>query len=81
MKDQMTDIQRSLQDLRLAVENLTQQQQQEDEEDHELQDDAPNARGAPHGNRPRGFTTRNVLTCDPSFLSLNRHYIQYMTFL
>ncbi|KAK1683229.1 hypothetical protein QYE76_044077 [Lolium multiflorum] len=55
MKDQMTDIQRSLLDLRLAVENLTQQQQEEDDEDPELQDDAHNARGAPRGNRPRGF--------------------------
>ncbi|KAK1667972.1 hypothetical protein QYE76_056131 [Lolium multiflorum] len=58
MRDQMTDIQRSLIDLRLAVENLTaqqQQQQQQDEEDPDLQDDAHNARGAPRGNRPRGF--------------------------
>ncbi|KAK1643186.1 hypothetical protein QYE76_060991 [Lolium multiflorum] len=55
MKDQMTDIQRSLADLRLAVENLTAQQQQEDDEDPELQNDAHNARGAPSGNRPRGF--------------------------
>ncbi|KAK1679651.1 hypothetical protein QYE76_040499 [Lolium multiflorum] len=55
MKDQMTDIQHSLADLRLAVENLTAQQQQEDDEDPELQDDAHNARGAPRGNRPRGW--------------------------
>ncbi|KAK1649856.1 hypothetical protein QYE76_067661 [Lolium multiflorum] len=55
MKDQMTDIQRNLVDLRLAVENLTAQQQQEDEEDPELKDDAHNARGAPRGNRPRGW--------------------------
>ncbi|KAK1646054.1 hypothetical protein QYE76_063859 [Lolium multiflorum] len=53
MRDQMTDIQRSL-SFALAVENLTQQQQQEDE-DPELQDEAHNARGAPRGNRPRGF--------------------------
>ncbi|KAK1633161.1 hypothetical protein QYE76_007476 [Lolium multiflorum] len=33
MQDQMTDVQRSLADLRLAVENLTAQQQQEDDED------------------------------------------------
>ncbi|KAK1693403.1 hypothetical protein QYE76_010100 [Lolium multiflorum] len=32
MTDQMTDIQRSLQALQLAVDNLTQQQQQEDED-------------------------------------------------
>ncbi|KAK1601295.1 hypothetical protein QYE76_016752 [Lolium multiflorum] len=38
MQDQMTDVQRSLADLRLAVENLTAQQQQDDEEDPELQD-------------------------------------------
>ncbi|KAK1619128.1 hypothetical protein QYE76_024645 [Lolium multiflorum] len=49
MQDQMTDIQRSLVDLRLAVENLTAQQQQEDDEDPELQDDAHNARGTPRG--------------------------------
>ncbi|KAK1606283.1 hypothetical protein QYE76_029956 [Lolium multiflorum] len=55
MQDQMTDVQRSLADLRLAVENLTAQQQQEDDADHELQDDAHNARGAPRGNRPRGW--------------------------
>ncbi|KAK1631602.1 hypothetical protein QYE76_005917 [Lolium multiflorum] len=55
MQDQMTDVQRSLADLRLAVENLTAQQQQEDDEDPELQDDAHNARGAPRGHRPRGW--------------------------
>ncbi|KAK1618306.1 hypothetical protein QYE76_023823 [Lolium multiflorum] len=54
MKDQMTDIQRNLADMRLAIENLT-QQQQEDDDDHDLQDDARNARGAPCGNRPRGW--------------------------
>ncbi|KAK1618156.1 hypothetical protein QYE76_023673 [Lolium multiflorum] len=32
MQDQMTDIQRSLQVLTIAVDNLTQQQQQEDED-------------------------------------------------
>ncbi|KAK1614782.1 hypothetical protein QYE76_020299, partial [Lolium multiflorum] len=54
MKDQMTDIQRSLQALHLAVDNLTHQQQQEDED--EAEDDAPNAnRGAARGNRARGF--------------------------
>ena len=55
MQDQMTDVQRSLADLRLAVENLTAQQQQEDDEDPELQDDAHNARGAPRGDRARGW--------------------------
>ncbi|KAK1626726.1 hypothetical protein QYE76_001041 [Lolium multiflorum] len=55
MQDQMTDVQRNLADLRLAVENLTAQQQQEDDEDPELQDDAHNARDAPRGNRPRGW--------------------------
>ncbi|KAK1686674.1 hypothetical protein QYE76_047522 [Lolium multiflorum] len=54
MKDQMTDIQRNLADMRLAVENLT-QQQQEDDDDPKLQDDARNARGTPRGNRPRGW--------------------------
>ncbi|KAK1660225.1 hypothetical protein QYE76_048384 [Lolium multiflorum] len=54
MADQMTDIQRSLADMRLAIENLT-TQQQDDDEDPELQDDAHNARGAPRGNRPRGW--------------------------
>ncbi|KAK1670661.1 hypothetical protein QYE76_058820 [Lolium multiflorum] len=52
MKDQMTDIQRNIADMRLAIENLTAHQQQEDDEDPELQDDAHNARGAPRGNRP-----------------------------
>ena len=51
MQDQMTDIQRSLQVLQLAVDNLPQQQQQE-EEDPELQDEA---RGIGRGNRGRGF--------------------------
>ncbi|KAK1626427.1 hypothetical protein QYE76_000742 [Lolium multiflorum] len=55
MQDQMTDVQRNLADLRLAVENLTAQQQQDDDEDPELQDDAHNARDAPRGNRPRGW--------------------------
>ncbi|KAK1631333.1 hypothetical protein QYE76_005648 [Lolium multiflorum] len=45
MRDQMTDVQRSLANLRLAVENLTAQQQQDDDDDPELQDDAHNARG------------------------------------
>ncbi|KAK1603906.1 hypothetical protein QYE76_027579 [Lolium multiflorum] len=55
MKDQMTDIQRSLQVLQLAVDNITQQQQQE-AEDPDLQDEAPGiGRGAGHGNRGRGF--------------------------
>jgi hypothetical protein len=54
MKDQMTDIQRSLQGSQLAVENLTQQQQQEEED--EAEDEAPNAnRGAARGNHARGF--------------------------
>ncbi|KAK1649869.1 hypothetical protein QYE76_067674, partial [Lolium multiflorum] len=55
MADQVTDIQRSLADMRLAIENLTAQQQQDDDEDPELQDDAHNAHGAPRGNRPRGW--------------------------
>ncbi|KAK1687138.1 hypothetical protein QYE76_047986 [Lolium multiflorum] len=55
MADQVTDIQRNLADMRLAIENLTAQQQQDDDEDPELQDDAHNARGAPRGNRPRGW--------------------------
>ncbi|KAK1662362.1 hypothetical protein QYE76_050521 [Lolium multiflorum] len=58
LADQMTDIQRNIADMRLAIENLTaqqQQQQQQDDEDHELEDDAHNARGAPRGHRPRGW--------------------------
>ncbi|KAK1663459.1 hypothetical protein QYE76_051618 [Lolium multiflorum] len=56
MKDQMTDIQRSLQVLQLAVDNLTQQQQQEEAEDPDLQDEAPGVgRGAGRGYRGRGF--------------------------
>ncbi|KAK1685873.1 hypothetical protein QYE76_046721 [Lolium multiflorum] len=55
MQDQMTDIQRSIQALTLAVDNLTLQQQQEDK-DVELQDEAPGVgRGARCGNRGRGF--------------------------
>ncbi|KAK1607034.1 hypothetical protein QYE76_030707 [Lolium multiflorum] len=57
LADQMTDIQRNIADMRLAIENLTaqKQQQQEDDEDPELEDDAHNARGAPRGHRPRGW--------------------------
>ncbi|KAK1697219.1 hypothetical protein QYE76_013916 [Lolium multiflorum] len=57
LSDQMTDIQRNIADMRLAIENLTVllQQQQEDDEDPELEDDAHNARGAPRGHRPRGW--------------------------
>ncbi|KAK1642226.1 hypothetical protein QYE76_060031 [Lolium multiflorum] len=56
MQDQMTDVQRNLADLRLAIENLTtQQQQQDDDDDPELQDDAHNARDAPRVNRARGW--------------------------
>ncbi|KAK1633140.1 hypothetical protein QYE76_007455 [Lolium multiflorum] len=55
MADQVTDIQRNIADMRLAIENLTAQQQQDEDEDPELQDDAHNARGAPRGNRPRGW--------------------------
>ncbi|KAK1616313.1 hypothetical protein QYE76_021830 [Lolium multiflorum] len=55
LADQMTDIQRSIADMRLAIENLTAQQQQDDDEDPELEDDAHNARGAPRGHRPRGW--------------------------
>ncbi|KAK1682177.1 hypothetical protein QYE76_043025 [Lolium multiflorum] len=46
LSDQMTDIQRNIADMRLAIENLTAQQQQDDDEDPELADDAHNARGA-----------------------------------
>ncbi|KAK1682316.1 hypothetical protein QYE76_043164 [Lolium multiflorum] len=45
MTDQMTDIQRSLQALQLAVENLANQQQQQDEDPDEV----------PRGDRPRGW--------------------------
>ncbi|KAK1668156.1 hypothetical protein QYE76_056315 [Lolium multiflorum] len=56
MTDQMTDIQRSLQALHLAVDNLAQQQQQEDAKDPDLQDEAPDVgRGAGRGYRGRGF--------------------------
>ncbi|KAK1692671.1 hypothetical protein QYE76_009368 [Lolium multiflorum] len=56
MKDQMTDIQRSLQVLQLVVDNLTQQQQQEEAEDPDLQDEAPGVgRGVGRGHRARGF--------------------------
>ncbi|KAK1611049.1 hypothetical protein QYE76_034722 [Lolium multiflorum] len=55
LADQMTDIQRNIADMRLAIENLTAQQQQDDDEDPELEDDAHNARGAPRGHRPRGW--------------------------
>ncbi|KAK1698184.1 hypothetical protein QYE76_014881 [Lolium multiflorum] len=55
LADQVTDIQRNIADMRLAIENLTAQQQQDDDEDPELEDDAHNARGAPRGHRPRGF--------------------------
>ncbi|KAK1619324.1 hypothetical protein QYE76_024841 [Lolium multiflorum] len=54
LADQMTDIQRTLADMRLTIENLTTQQQQDDDEDPELEDDAHNARGAPRDYRPRG---------------------------
>ncbi|KAK1695809.1 hypothetical protein QYE76_012506 [Lolium multiflorum] len=46
MADQMTDIQRTLQTLQLAVDNLTNQQQQQDEDP----DEVPG-----RGNRPRGW--------------------------
>ncbi|KAK1645909.1 hypothetical protein QYE76_063714 [Lolium multiflorum] len=53
LSDQMTDIQRNIADMRLAIENLAaQQQQQQDDEDPELEDDAHNA---PRGHRPRGW--------------------------
>ncbi|KAK1647701.1 hypothetical protein QYE76_065506 [Lolium multiflorum] len=57
LADQVTDIQRNIADMRLAIENLTaqQQQQQDDDEDPELEDDAHNARGAPRGHLPRGW--------------------------
>ncbi|KAK1660967.1 hypothetical protein QYE76_049126 [Lolium multiflorum] len=55
MKDQMTDIQRTLQALQMSVENLTNLQQQEDEEP-DLQDEAPGVgRGDGRGYRGRGF--------------------------
>ena len=54
MRDQMTDIQRSLQVLHLAVDNLTQHKQQEDED--ELHAEVSGVgRGAGRGNRGRGF--------------------------
>ncbi|KAK1620967.1 hypothetical protein QYE76_026484 [Lolium multiflorum] len=55
MQDQTTDIQRSLNDLHLLVQNLAARQQQDDDEDPELQDDAHNARGAPRGDRARNW--------------------------
>ncbi|KAK1685177.1 hypothetical protein QYE76_046025 [Lolium multiflorum] len=58
LADQVTDIQRNIADMLIAIENLTaqqQQQQQQDDEDPELEDDAHNARGAPRGHRPRGW--------------------------
>ncbi|KAK1649050.1 hypothetical protein QYE76_066855 [Lolium multiflorum] len=56
LADQVTDIQRNIADMLIAIENLTaQQQQQDDDEDPELEDDAHNARGAPRGHRPRGW--------------------------
>ncbi|KAK1603256.1 hypothetical protein QYE76_018754 [Lolium multiflorum] len=55
LADQVTDIQRNIADMLIAIENLTAQQQQEDDEDPELEDDAHNARGAPRGHRPRGW--------------------------
>ncbi|KAK1679626.1 hypothetical protein QYE76_040474 [Lolium multiflorum] len=55
MKDQMTDIQHTLQVLQMSVENLTNQQQQEDE-DLEPEDEALGVgRGLGRGNRGRGF--------------------------
>ncbi|KAK1645656.1 hypothetical protein QYE76_063461 [Lolium multiflorum] len=59
MQKQMTDIQRNIQALTLAVENLTQQQQQEEEGDsvHGDFEEQPTAagRGVGRGNRGRGF--------------------------
>ncbi|KAK1615624.1 hypothetical protein QYE76_021141 [Lolium multiflorum] len=56
LADQVTDIQRNIADMLIAIEKLTaQQQQQEDDEDPELEDDAHNAHGAPRGHRPRGW--------------------------
>ncbi|KAK1642207.1 hypothetical protein QYE76_060012 [Lolium multiflorum] len=56
MQYQMTDIQRNIQAVTLAVENLTQQQQHREDEDAELQDEAPGVgRGVGRGNRGRGF--------------------------
>ncbi|KAK1677068.1 hypothetical protein QYE76_037916 [Lolium multiflorum] len=55
MQDQMMDIQRNIQALTLAIENLTQQQQHHEDEDAELQDEARGAgRGVGRGNRGRG---------------------------
>ncbi|KAK1682982.1 hypothetical protein QYE76_043830 [Lolium multiflorum] len=53
MKDQMTDIQHTLQTLQMSVDNLTNQQEQEDE-DLDPQDVVP-GRGVGRGNRPRGW--------------------------
>ncbi|KAK1678750.1 hypothetical protein QYE76_039598 [Lolium multiflorum] len=56
MQDQMTDIQRNIQALTLAVENLIQQQQHHEDEDVELQDEACGVgHGFGRGNRGRGF--------------------------
>ncbi|KAK1661882.1 hypothetical protein QYE76_050041 [Lolium multiflorum] len=64
LANQMTDIQRSIADMRLAIENLTAQQQQDDDEDPELEDDAHNARGAPRGHRPRGWVPLAAMVVD-----------------
>ncbi|KAK1682626.1 hypothetical protein QYE76_043474 [Lolium multiflorum] len=55
MADQMTDIQRTLQTLQLAVDNLTNQQQQQDEDPDEVPGRANRPRGwAPLGRHGRG---------------------------
>ncbi|KAK1617099.1 hypothetical protein QYE76_022616 [Lolium multiflorum] len=56
MTDQMTDIQRSLQALQLAVENLTNQQQQQDAD----ADEAPGRGARPRGWAPLGHHGRGL---------------------
>ncbi|KAK1652981.1 hypothetical protein QYE76_070786 [Lolium multiflorum] len=75
VQDQMTDVQRNLSDLRLAVENLTAQQQQEDDDDPELQDDAHNARDVPRG----GADVEEYITWElkiEKLWSLHPHYTE-----
>jgi hypothetical protein len=56
MQVQVKDIQRSIQALQLAVENLTQQQQQHEDEAADLEEQpAATGRGVGRGNRGRGI--------------------------
>ncbi|KAK1627653.1 hypothetical protein QYE76_001968 [Lolium multiflorum] len=62
MTDQMTDIQRSLQALQLAIENLTNQQQQQDEDPDEVPGRGDRPRGwAPLGRHGRGHDEEDGL--------------------